>query len=311
MKHLNSIILISILGLFASTAGLAQESGGPDSRAAQFTFIYPLGSNGVNSASYSNHFSLNALIGINGGVKGAEIGGLLNYNHHEVVGGQIAGIANINRTSSTGVMISGVYNHAGADFSGFQLGVINLAGKLKGVQLGVINIVGEAEKGIPIGLINVVKNGHYEFEVTAGEVIYGNLNFKMGVKSFYTIFKAGYSSYNNNPVLSSGIGFGGKIPLAQRHSMEVDVTSSKIIYNSDWTNGDTNFLSKLDLNYKFGMTEHFSLMAGPSFNVYVSEVRVNDEFGTLNLPNTLYTSETDQRKTSLWLGFNAGIAITI
>ena len=62
----------------------AQESDTLLTSKVQVTFAYPLGSNGLNSLNYSNNFSLNILFGLNGGVDGVEIGGLMNYNKGEV-----------------------------------------------------------------------------------------------------------------------------------------------------------------------------------------------------------------------------------
>ncbi|NJK84760.1 MAG: hypothetical protein HC906_01015 [Bacteroidales bacterium] len=60
----------------------------------QFTFVTPLGTNGTESYKIINEFSMNALLGINGGVDGFEFGGFINIDQGDVKGGQIAGFSN-------------------------------------------------------------------------------------------------------------------------------------------------------------------------------------------------------------------------
>jgi len=338
MKKLNSLTILMFL---LSINLFAQENGGLKTRKAQVTFAYPIGSNGMSSLEYSNNFSFNILYGLNGGVNGVEISSILNYNKGEVKGFQLSGISNINiglskgfllsgvsnvcGDSTSGLLLSGVLNYSKGNstglqlatinisanqFNGFQLGVVNYAKKIKGVQLGVINILGDAEKGVPIGLFSIVKNGLYELELTGGEAIYSNLNYKMGVERFYTIYKIGYSSYKNNPVYSAGLGFGGNISISKTQKLSVELSSNQIVYNNNW-NGNLNMLNKVDFNYKYSFSEKFSLMIGPSFNIYVTEKKVDGEYGTLNIPYSIYANEWSSGKLFMWVGLNAGLSLKL
>ena len=56
------------------------------------------------------------------------------------------------------------------------------------------------------------------------------------------------------------------------------------------------------------MGEHVSLIAGPSLNYYISEVRVEDSFGTLRIPSHACTSLNENNQEWGWLGFNVGLA---
>ncbi len=333
--------LVSILILLVSIQLVAQENDSLKTRKAQVTFAYPIGSSGMSSMEYSNNFSFNILYGLNGGVNGVEIGSLLNYNKGEVKGFQLSGVSNINTEyskgfllsgvsnicldSTTGVFVSGVLNYSkqkstgfqlatmnftGNEFKGFQLGVINYAKKLKGVQLGVINFLNDGTSGIPVGIVNIVKNGYYEFELTGGEAIYSNFSYKMGVDRFYTIYKAGLSSYNNNPVYSFGLGFGSSLSIAEKQKLSIDLSANGIIYNNVW-NSELNLLNKIDLNYKFFISQKFSVLIGPSFNVYVTKERVDGQFGTLNVPYSIYTNEWSSGKSFMWLGLNAGVSLKL
>jgi hypothetical protein len=339
MKRVNSV---SMLVLLVSINLAAQVNNSIKTRKAQVTFAYPLASSGTSSMEYSNNFSFNILYGLNGGVNGFEMGLLLNHNKGQVKGFQLSGVSNINTGNSEGFLLSGVSNicmdsTAGVFISGtlnyskqnakgfqlaptnialnqvngFQLGVFNYAKRLKGVQLGVFNYLDDGEKGLPIGIFSIVKNGHYELEVTGGEVMYSNLNYKMGVERFYTIFKAGYSSYKNNPVYSYGLGFGGNISISDRQKISIDLHYNQIVYNNTWNKGKLNILNKTDFNYKYSISEKFSLLIGPSFNVYVTEEKTDGEYGTLNIPYTIFTSEGSSSKLFMWIGINAGLSLKL
>jgi hypothetical protein len=336
-------VIIAIILVFSVLANLtAQESDSLKTRPAQVTFAYPIGSSGMSSFKYSNNFSFNILYGLNGGVNGVEIGSLLNYNKGEVKGFQLSGILNINiglskgfllsgvsnvcGDSTSGLLLSGVLNYSKGNstglhlatinisanqFNGFQLGVVNYAKKIKGVQLGVINILGDEEKGIPIGLFSIVKKGLYELELAGGEVIYSNLNYKMGVERFYTIYKTGHSSYKNNPVYSFGLGFGGNLSLSDRQKLSIDLSCNSLVYNNDWKGGKLNLLNKADFNYKYSFSKKFSLLIGPSLNIYLTEEKVNGEYGTLNIPYSIYTNKWSSGKLFMWVGLNAGLSLKL
>ena len=63
-------------------------------RKLQFSLIYPLATNGI-STQYANYFSLNTLAGASGGLKGIELGGLLNFNRHTAEGLQFSELFNV------------------------------------------------------------------------------------------------------------------------------------------------------------------------------------------------------------------------
>lgn len=90
----------------------------------QITLIPPIGSNGRLSGLVTNRFSLNTLIGYNGGVDGAEFGGFFNFVKHQMHGAQFAGFGNMVGGSVDGAQFAGFFNHNfgnlnGAQFAGF------------------------------------------------------------------------------------------------------------------------------------------------------------------------------------------------
>jgi hypothetical protein len=192
-------------------------------------------------------------------------------------------------------------------FDGVQLGVVNYARRMSGVQIGVVNIVGEDNGAVPIGLINVVRGGYYALELTTSEVLYTNLNYKMGVERFYTVFKLGASRYDKEEVYSFGLGFGTMFTLAERHKLSMDLSFNNIVYDEEWDTDD-NYLTKLDLTYSYHLGDHLSLLAGPSLNWYASDMNQDDGVRTLNIPSHAHKFTCDGYQNWMWVGFNAGLA---
>jgi len=328
----------------------------PSNRKFQTTFFHPIGTNGIKSIDYTNDFSFNMLLGVNGGVNKMEIGGLVNYNKGDVNGFQLSGIANLNHGNSTGAFISGVCNILNKDSKGFQLagvsnincknsegvmisgvaniskqnatgfqlavaninngnfkgtqlGVFNLAKTLNGTQLGVLNIVDSIGKGTPIGLFSIVKNGYYAIEISTSEVINANLTYKMGVEHFYTIFTTGYTRYKNEDVLKYGLGLGSLFSLGKKNQIALEAESSQLVYNNDWNK--LNLLNTIKTNYHFRLNQKLSLVAGPTFNAYITEKKTGNKYGTINVPYTIYNHESSKNKLFMWIGFNAGISLRL
>jgi hypothetical protein len=333
---------------FAYPIGSAGSSSKNYANNFSFNILYGLngGVNGFELGSLWNHnegdvkgFQLSGMInttvgnssgliisGIvnhnNESVSGAAISGVLNYSGRFLRGLQLAGVTNIGLDSLNGIAVSGILNKTNGsargfhlsvinlaqDFAGVQLGVLNYARRLKGVQLGVVNISGDAKDAFPVGLISIVKNGYYELDLTGGEAIYSNLTYKMGVERLYTVFIIGFSGYKGNPVYSYGGGFGTSIFLADRQYFNIEMSSNQLFVNNDW-DGPANSLNKLDLNYKFFVLSKLSLLIGPSFNVYLTKTKINGEYGTINIPYTIYEHEYNTKKLFMWVGLNAGVSI--
>lgn len=315
-------LTLALTSAFLSTMVKAQENEVSQAEGAQFTLAYPLGTNGVGAVEKANRFSLNLLYGVNGGLNGLELGGLANYNNGDVNGVQLAGMTNINRGTINGLMWSGALNLTIGDargaqisdvnvavgyFKGFQGGVINYAGRLRGVQVGLINIVGEDNGALPIGLINVVKGGYYALEISTSEILHTQLNYKMGVEHFYTIFKLGSSRYENDPVYSVGLGFGSMFSLAEKHKIAMDLSFSNIAFDEEW-NADENFLTRLDFSYRYRLGEHLSLFAGPSLNLYSSDMSQENGAHKMRIPSHATSFTSGGYRNWAWFGFNAGIA---
>lgn len=219
------------------------------------------------------------------------------------------GVINSVSASMTGIQL-GVLNSTSHSMIGMQIGVFNHSHKSIGLQLGVINLSTGHSEVLPIGLINIVKNGYYSFEMNTGETLYGNLAYKMGVDKFYTIFKGSYSYFNNKPVYGFGLGFGSKLKSSDSSELNIEASSVSLVYDDEWKDTQ-NQLYQLSCHYKYYLTDAFSIFVGPSLNVYLTDQKVNGDFDTLEVPYTLYSKEWSDKKISSWIGVDAGIALDL
>ncbi|HEY0743819.1 MAG TPA: hypothetical protein VGD40_20280 [Chryseosolibacter sp.] len=168
-------------------------------RTIQVSLIPGISTNGIESGSYYNKFSLNLFSGVSAGNHHFELGLISNLNLKRTTGIQIAGIGNavgpnayVNLTLSeerelihadiecnfTGIQLSGFVNYVRDNAKGIQVtGGLNTVGfTFKGVQLaGIGNSAGSGSQGIHLaGLYNVA--GDY----IAGTQISGIFNYTNG-----------------------------------------------------------------------------------------------------------------------------------
>lgn len=131
-----------------------------DTWPVQFSFVPYLSTNWKVSGSVNSAFSLNLLAGYSGGVRGFELGGLLNIDRNHVSGMQIGGLINIVGRTTTGFQLGGLGNIVNQKVTGFQLGgLFNVdAGKMTGCQIaGLFNWTGDTVRGVQLaGLFNYV-----------------------------------------------------------------------------------------------------------------------------------------------------------
>lgn len=357
-----------------------------ESKPFQFTFIYPLGTNGHNAEKYSNDISLNLLGGYNGGVNAIELGAFVNINKGNVNGFQGAGFTNVNLGKTNGVQAAGFYNQSnefsGGQFAGFlnlntgnssgfmgagflnlvrgnmkgwqgagfanvntksvtgvQLagfgnfskehvdgaqiasfinvaedvkgvqasGFINKAKKVKGAQIGFLNVADSVD-GIPVGFLSIVKHGYYRLELGASESLFANASFKIGVPHFYNIFTVGYKQTEDDTYWSYGYGIGTLIELGSRVNLNIDATSQQINEN-EWHTDKVNLLNTLKLNFSYKLANRFEIVAGPSYNIMVSEYDFREGIGSQSnfVPWSFYDKNHDEVNVKMFVGFNAGI----
>jgi hypothetical protein len=157
MKKYFLIVILLLMALF-STAW-SQESNPREIRPVQVTFVTPLGTNGIDAPEIANKFSLNIIAGVNGGVDGVEIGGMVNVITGGVEGVQVAGLGNYVHLETKGVQVAGLFNVDRGHFEGIQVGgLANLSfNGGQGMQVaGLANFAaGDINAGQVAGLVNL------------------------------------------------------------------------------------------------------------------------------------------------------------
>lgn len=127
-------------------------------RPFQVSLLPFLGTNTGLSGSIVNNFSLNIFSGYSYGVKGVELGGILNINRGFVHGLQLSGFGNFTGKELVGIQAAGFLNQNLAKVKGAQLaGFYNMCGdSMEGAQLaGFINISRRVSTGLQAaGFIN-------------------------------------------------------------------------------------------------------------------------------------------------------------
>jgi hypothetical protein len=133
------------------------------------------------------NLSLNLLVGSAYGIRGAQLGTIMNITEDKLTGIQASGVGNIIEGELLGLQYAGVFNMSGGTFGGVQAagvfnmskekltgfqaagvfnmaegpvlgaqisGVFNTATKVSGAQIGVVNISEDVD-GTQIGIVNI------------------------------------------------------------------------------------------------------------------------------------------------------------
>ena len=159
-----------------------------ETRIAQISLVPSLsiGSNLSTNGLIYNHFSLNVLAGYSKGVKGAEIGSIMNIVKENVTGGQVAGIVNLVggnvlggqvgglaslvQGNVSGAQVSGISSITKQDLLGVQIGGISsvVRGGMTGLQIsGISSIAFENSRGVQIsGIHNLVRDSLHGVQIS-------------------------------------------------------------------------------------------------------------------------------------------------
>ncbi|MDR1202297.1 MAG: hypothetical protein LBL58_11830, partial [Tannerellaceae bacterium] len=219
---MKKLFLTVILFLAIYTNGFTQAEDNKQT-VFQFSFIYPLSTNGIHASQYTNVVSLNMLTGISQNEKVFTLGGLANIIRRDACGVQMAGLYNHVGNKGEGFLLSGLASYTGKEYTGLQFsGLINISGNISGVQLAGLANIAKDVKGIqfagllnvadnsdyPIGIVNLIKNGEKSIAVTYNEIGSTLLSFRSGGRVTYGIIGYGYNhkADKRSWVVESGLG---------------------------------------------------------------------------------------------------------
>jgi len=241
-------------GIVAQVAGFSNISTGITKgfQLAGFTNIISQQLKGVQMAGFFNYGK---------GEKFSQIGGFGNVVVKDLRGFQLAGFTNITTGMIKGVQISGFFNYAR---------------KLNGVQIAPFNFIDSLEKGVPIGVLSIVRNGYRAFEFSATETLYGVFSFKTGVRKFYNILSVGGGYRDKLSLFAWGYGLGTLVPISKK----VDLAIEGLCYQvneGEWFTNRVNLLNKLNFTASWKIAKHTAIFGGLSWNITVSDV--TDEYG--------------------------------
>ena len=188
---------------------------------------------------------------------------------------------------------------------------MNKARHVQGSQIGIINIADSVSGGVPIGLFNFVKKGYRRFEVYGGEDFEVNLNFKIGVRKFYSLLALGVELDGNERS-----GFGSEWVLSQRFHLNTDLlsyyvneSSFKNYFDDFFEDQYINNLNKVRVLASVQLDRRLILFGGSTYHVFVSRYQENPEgsLGSNLVENTFFDQTNRKTNVKMWIGFNAGI----
>lgn len=146
-------VVLSMM-LITPAQGWSQDSAAMKTSSFQFSFITPVGTNGLSSWHTTNHVSINLLAGYSGGLDGAEFSGLISVTRRTMSGAQFSGLGNLVLQDITGVQFSGLFNTG--------------TGNLRGAQFaGLCNVVTDSTRGFQAGgLANVTTSAMHGMQLS-------------------------------------------------------------------------------------------------------------------------------------------------
>lgn len=299
----------------------------------QFTFIPPLGTQGIHAGHYSNGFSFNLLAGLSQNERHFTLGSIANIVRNNAAGFQLAGVANLIENNTNGFQLAGVSNIVGnngkgmllsgvlntsKDYNGFQLagvgniagdinsfqfaGVFNKAKKVKGVQFaGIMNIADDSD--YPIGLINIIKNGEMGIGVSYNETGSTVISLRSGSRIMYGIIGVGYN-YRSNSDASFVIETGYGVHINCSENFRIN-TEAKAQFLSMFKKHENTQYS-LAILPALKISSNFEVFAGPSINYLRSEDTSNGKLFPNDTSINLWKSFGASKLEQLYIGFSVG-----
>ena len=235
---------------------------------------------GIQASSIFNYAGNN--------VSGIQAGGIFNLAKGDFEGVQSAGITNYTYGSFNGLQAGGIYNWVGGDMKGLQSGLVNRRGEGEtfSVQAGLVNI-SASENTLPIGLVNVVRNGMIHPSVYMDDM-FSNVGFRSGSKHFYSHFSFGAGGgflpwRNEDRIIAGRGGFGYEYSIG-KFFIDIDASTGTIVNvdtfdTSNWKKSDTDNrkeeesfsassagIHQLRLTAGYKIYEHLGVFAGVSYD---------------------------------------------
>jgi len=255
-------------------AGIFNVLGG-ELKGIQWSGIFNIVGNGIKGIQSAGIFNVTG-----DNLKGLQAAGIFNVLGDTLKGLQAAGIFNVIGDNLKGLQVSGIFNvvgdkNAGAQFStvnfarnlhGLQFGLVNLAVKAKGIQIGLVNYTKKEMRGLPIGVVNIARNGRINI-VTWGSNVTGiNTGVKFRINNIYSILYWGMFNLDKKIYHSLAVGFqyGVEIPF-DRIYLNIDIGFMNIdnerLFKSQEKEKDQQVV-KFRASLGFNLSRRVSLFVG-------------------------------------------------
>lgn len=228
--------------------------------------------------------------------------GFCNFALDSVGKAQVAGYSNFSRVNN-GLQLAGFANVALLQSSGTQLaGFFNYTTRLDGRQIAVFNIADTVISGGPIGFLSFVRRGFHELELTADEVFYSNLTFRMGTEKFQNILKGGIGRENT---LYSAYGLGSRANINEKHNLTFDLYFSTVIDGAN----RLKYLGsgvKFEVLYGFNFSKLAAFTIGPSVSFFGTPLDANGQAKKNIALFPFYEQDIMDFRIQGWAGLTAG-----
>lgn len=269
---------------------------GDRGRVGQVSGLFNVTGEGFQGFQVSGGFNVGG-----GSSKGLQAVGLFNVVGEDFLGLQASGLFNVVGDRFEGVQAAGLFNVAGGesrglqvgtfniapDQRGAQIGVANVAEENRGVQIGLVNYCKEDNLGVPIGAVNIARNGRIKGIAWGGNgvALSGGVKFEVG--RTYSIVSLG--AYNLEDDISEsltyGLHYGLMFPL-KRMNLHTDLgyryrDNTPLFRHKPSTPDQHIWEGRLWLGIP--VSDHINLLLGSGFGHSFSKGRESDSGNTYPL----------------------------
>lgn len=301
-------------------ASVGANIAGDSVRGAQITVGFNIAGDSVQGGQVAVGFNIagarlrggQASVGFNlagGDVNGGQ--GTVGFN---LAGGTLRG-----GQGAVGLNIAGdVHGGQGAvganlafgSLLGFQLGFVNIAGKVKGAQIGLVNLSDDYESGAAFGLLNISRKGslHFESWVEESGMAFAGIRTSAGwMRSHLAVGTKPVAPWTQGPAtLAPTLGMSTQFPVGPAWlDGEAGLLYSTVFRIDDPNGGgfEADAWTRARAGFVLKPFRHLWLTSGLSYNVAAHD-------GDAPLAGKgSFLSRTYSGDVSVWPGLYAGIRI--
>jgi hypothetical protein len=168
----------------------------------------------------------------------------------------------------------------------------------------VINIA-DSVSGVPIGVLNFVKNGYHKLDIGYDSEAHLNLSFRTGVPALYTILSSTIRpQHRDSTEWSFGYGIGSSPRLGKRMRLNIDITSHQMVEGGRIEH--LQLTNRLSTGIEYQITSWFAVYGAFVANHAFYELdAVYDPYSEPR--NIVYSTSDNRYKSELWPGWRFGI----